>query len=166
MLPFYSSLYAFIPRKSRPVSCCPLFLSKGGVPGGVLDGELVSVSGLFCKGGMQLKQILLGQGPKLIPPQLSQGGVGGGVHGKDPLLGWGSCCAAGVPEAGGGDGSYSISHCGGRSLPQSSLHSHSRSPHVLQPYSKSKRDSTFFFKAQLFLHNHSYLIIFIFNLFF
>ena len=84
---------------TRPVSSCTLFLSKGGVPGGVLDGELVSVSGLFCNGSMQLKQILLGQGPKLIPPQLSQGGVGGGVHEEDPLLGWGSCCAVGASAA-------------------------------------------------------------------
>ena len=41
-----------------------LFLNRGGVPGGVLDGEPVAVLALhFDKGEMQLKQTLLGQGP-------------------------------------------------------------------------------------------------------
>ena len=91
-------------------------LSKGGgVPGGVLDGELV-VLGLGCKGGTQAKQTLLGQGPKFIPPQLVHGGVGGGVHGAEPLLGWGRCSTVGpvVGVAGGEDGVEV-----GRDLPQS-----------------------------------------------
>ena len=44
---------------------------------------------------MQLKQRLLGLGPKLTPPQLTHGGVGGGVHGNDgnvSLKGWGGFC--------------------------------------------------------------------------
>ena len=54
-----------------------------GVPGGVFDGESVFGSSLSSKGGMQPKQTLLGQGPKLTPPQLEHGGVGGGVHGLE-----------------------------------------------------------------------------------
>ena len=69
-------------------------LSWGGVPGGVLDGAPVTDSSLFSKGGMQLKQTLLGQGPKSTPPQLVHGRVGGGVHGAE--LGRGKYCAAGV----------------------------------------------------------------------
>ena len=57
------------------------------MPGGVRDGELDVLTGLLCKGGMQLKQTLLGEGPKLTPPQLSQGGVGGGVQGEGTQLG-------------------------------------------------------------------------------
>ena len=59
--------------------------ARGGVPGGVLDGELVLSSDSICKGGMQAKQTLLGQGPKFVLPQLSQGGVVGGDH-EDELL--------------------------------------------------------------------------------
>ena len=32
---------------------------------------------------MQAKQTLLGHGPKLTPPQVVHGGVGGGVHGDE-----------------------------------------------------------------------------------
>ena len=63
-------------------ACCSN-LSRGGVPGGVLDGELASGSGILCNVGMQPKQTLLGQGPKFMPPQLLHGGVGGGVHGDE-----------------------------------------------------------------------------------
>ena len=86
-------------------------LSKGGVPGGVLDGELVLGSGLIIKGGIQAKQTLPGQGPKFAPPQLMHGGVGGGVHDDGQLLGWEGCRCA---EAGGEDGSKVVAHCGGR----------------------------------------------------
>ena len=50
-------------------------LSKGGVPGGVLDEELVLGSGLIIKGVIQAKQTLPGQGPKFAPPELMNGGV-------------------------------------------------------------------------------------------
>ena len=52
----------------------------GGVPGGVLDGELLEEGALLWSGGIQTKQRLPGLGPKFTPPQLSHGGVGGGVH--------------------------------------------------------------------------------------
>ena len=57
-------------------------ICSGGVPGGVLDGELL-LSGciLLSSGGMQTKQRLLGLGPYFIPPQPSHGGVKGGVQG-------------------------------------------------------------------------------------
>ena len=71
-------------------------LSKGGVPGGVLDGEPVLDWCSLCKGGIHAKQTISGQGPKITPPQLVQGGVGGGVHIDEPWLGRGRCCAAGV----------------------------------------------------------------------
>ena len=45
---------------------------------------------VVCKGGIQLKQISLGLGPKLIPPHEVHGGVGGGVHGYPILDGGGS----------------------------------------------------------------------------
>ena len=61
----------------------------GGVPGGVLEGELLTCDGLLCMWGIQIKQRSLGLGPKLIPRQLVHGGVGGGVHGDTPLLGGG-----------------------------------------------------------------------------
>ena len=61
--------------------------TRGGVPGGVLDGELVLSSDSICKGGMQAKQTLLGQGPKFVLPQLSHGGVGGGDHEYEVLPG-------------------------------------------------------------------------------
>ena len=58
-----------------PSRCC------GGVPGGVREGEpLPSGGGLISRGGIHPKQRLLGLGPKFIPPQISHGGVGGGVH--------------------------------------------------------------------------------------
>ena len=41
----------------------------GGVSGGVLGGELWVEFGLICNGGMHPKQMLLGHGPKLTPPQ-------------------------------------------------------------------------------------------------
>ena len=60
-------------------------LIDGGVPGGVVVGELLLLCGdVLCSGGMHTKQRSLGLGPKLIPPQLVHGGVGGGVHG--PLI--------------------------------------------------------------------------------
>ena len=59
---------------------------------------------------MQLKQTLLGHGPKLTPPQLSQGGLGGGVQGEDPQLGLEGDCVAGVSEVGGADGSVGVGH--------------------------------------------------------
>ena len=67
-------------------------LINGGEPGGVLDGELGLLLGrdLHSKGGIQLKQRLLGLGPKFTPPQPSHGGVGGGVHGYDPPIGGGA----------------------------------------------------------------------------
>ena len=40
-----------------------LVLSRGGVPGGVLDGELDVLSGCLGKEGIQVKHILPGQGP-------------------------------------------------------------------------------------------------------
>ena len=76
-------------------------LNIGGVPGGVSEGELQRVESLLGKGGIHLKQRLLGLGPKFTPPQVVHGGVGGGVHGGEPLFGGGGCCSAGV---GGGDG--------------------------------------------------------------
>ena len=42
----------------------------GGVPGGVLDGELLEEGALLWSGGIQTKQRLPGLGPKLTPPQL------------------------------------------------------------------------------------------------
>ena len=89
-------------------------LSKGGVPGGVLDGELEQGSGWIVKGGMQAKQTLPGQGPKFAPPQLMHGGVGGGVHADGPLLGRAGCRGALVSEVGGEDGSEVVTHCDGR----------------------------------------------------
>ena len=89
-------------------------LSKGGVSGGVLDGELVLGSGLIVKGGVQAKQTLPGQGPKFAPPQLMHGGVGGGVHADGPLLGRGGCRGALVSEVGGEDVSEVVIHCDGR----------------------------------------------------
>ena len=53
---------------------------------------------MLCRGGIQLKQISLGLGPKFIPPQLPHGGVGGGVHGvagHDVLL---ACGGSGVAK--------------------------------------------------------------------
>ena len=38
---------------------------------------------------MQAKQTLLGQGPKLTPPQVVHGGVGGGVHEDEIDAAWG-----------------------------------------------------------------------------
>ena len=56
----------------------------GGVPGGVHEEEsLISGGVFFSSGGIHPKQRLEGLGPKLIPPQLSHGGVGGGVHEDD-----------------------------------------------------------------------------------
>ena len=61
-----------------PNLCC----DGGGVPGGVREGELLlSGGGLVLRGGIHPKHRLPGHGPKLIPPQPSHGGVGGGVHG-------------------------------------------------------------------------------------
>ena len=51
-------------------ACC------GGVPGGVVDGELLLICAAVGKGGIHLKQMLLGLGPKFIPPQELHGGVG------------------------------------------------------------------------------------------
>ena len=73
------------------------------MPGGVLDGDgdLPEVLGgdLLCSGGIQTIHTLLGLGPKFIPPQLLQGGVGGGVHEDDrPLLGGGRSGAVKVRE--------------------------------------------------------------------
>ena len=50
-------IYGLVYQMRRP-------LSGGGVPGGVLDGELVQggVSGMV-RGGMQPKHTLVGQGP-------------------------------------------------------------------------------------------------------
>ena len=66
-------------------SLFPIYACKGGVPGGVLDGD-GDLPRLLCgdvirSGGIHTKQTLLGLGPKFIPPQLLHGGVGGGVHG-------------------------------------------------------------------------------------
>ena len=70
------------------LSCFSFNLGKGGggVPGGVVDGDSMQDSDLLRRGGRQGKQTLLGLGPKLIPPQLMHGGVGGGVHGRDTQL--------------------------------------------------------------------------------
>ena len=62
------------------------YLNRGGVPGGVVEGELLLGAPSLCRGGIQLKHMLLGLGPKFTPPQLVHGGVGGGVHGGEPLL--------------------------------------------------------------------------------
>ena len=87
----------------------PTSLRSGGVPGGVLAGEegdrsLLICGDLICSGGRQRKHSLLGLGPKFIPPQVIQGGVGGGVHGDE--MGGGSRGAVnvfeGVGEGGGG----------------------------------------------------------------
>ena len=40
---------------------------------------------------MQPKQTLPGQGPKFGPPQLPHGGVGGGDHDDEPLVGPEGC---------------------------------------------------------------------------
>ena len=74
-------------------------LSAGGVPGGVLVGEHLRDS--LRRGGIHLKQTLVGLGPKLTPPPLVHGGVGGGVHVDKPLLGGGG---GRVDEVGGGEG--------------------------------------------------------------
>ena len=72
-----------------------------GVPGGVLEGELL-LSGCG-RGGIHRIQRLLGLGPKFIPPQAVHGGFGGGDHGDNkPLLGGGESRDAGV--VGGGKG--------------------------------------------------------------
>ena len=64
-----------------PSTCC------GGVQGGVHGVELLlSCSVLLFRGGINPNQKLLGLGPNLTPPQLSHGGVGGGVY-EDLLLG-------------------------------------------------------------------------------
>ena len=74
-------------------------LCNGGVPGGVLEGELWLLGGnLFSKGGIQPKQRLLGLGQKLTPPHSMLGWVGGGVHGYNPLPGEGWYCVADVSD--------------------------------------------------------------------
>ena len=75
-------------------------LIVGGVPGGVLEGEMLFCGDLHRKGEIHLKQRLFGLGPKLIPPQLVHGGVGGGVHDDESLLGGGRSRVDGV---GGGE---------------------------------------------------------------
>ena len=87
----------------------------------------MSGSDLLFKGGMQPKQILLGLGPKVTPPHVPHGGVGGGDHDDEQLLGRGGCCDAGVSEgvAGREDGSKDVA----QSPVTESPHSHSRSPH-------------------------------------
>ena len=71
-------------------------LIVGGVPGGVLEGEMLFCGDLHRKGEIHLKQRLFGLGPKLIPPQLvhMHGGVGGGVHDDESQLG--RSCVDGV----------------------------------------------------------------------
>ena len=72
-----------------------------GVPGGVLEGELL-LSGWGWVGIHRIQR-LLGLGPKFIPPQAVHGGFGGGDHGDNkPLLGGGESRDAGV--VGGGEG--------------------------------------------------------------
>ena len=122
------SLCYIIPGSSGLVLVAVCFnLSRGGVPGGVRDGELASGSGLLCNGGMQPKQILLGHGPKFTPPHVSHGGVGGGDHGDEPLLVRRGCWDSGVSKSAAG-GKY-----GSKDIAQSSVtespHSHSHSPH-------------------------------------
>ena len=56
------------------------------------------------EGEIHLKQRLAGPGPKLTPPQLVHGGVGGGVHVDTPLLGLGRSCASADEMGGGKDG--------------------------------------------------------------
>ena len=90
----------------------PCYCKEGGVPGGVLDGDgdlsELLCGDLLCNGGIQTIHTLLGLGPKFIPPQLLQGGVGGGVHEDDrPLLDWGRSGDVKVREGvvtGGGGG--------------------------------------------------------------
>ena len=79
-----------------------------GVPGGVLDGELLLACDVLCKGGIHLKHTSLGLGPKLIPPQELHGGVGGGVHGHTVIGGgWSAAEDVSVDVASGGGSSGS-----------------------------------------------------------
>ena len=73
----------------------------GGVPGGVLDGEIQLVlvcSVIICRGGIHTKQELPGLGPKFTPPHFSHGGVGGRVHGEGPRQGEEGSVADGVSK--------------------------------------------------------------------
>ena len=91
-------------------------LRSGGVPGGVLDSELQLLTCNLLSTGIHTKQRLLGLGPKFIPPQLSHGGVRGGVHADDSLLGEGMDRLAEAFEddvVGGEDGGEAITLCGG-----------------------------------------------------
>ena len=114
-------------------------LIRGGVPGGVLEGELRLGGDFFLSCEMQTMQRLFGLGPIFTPQQLTDGGVGGGVHGVEPPLhARGDCRGAGV---GGGDG---CDVCSKDLSPLTeSSHSHWFRPHSGQPYSTSKRDLNF-----------------------
>ena len=102
-------MHHLFPLKSFLLLISVISLCKGGgVPGGVLDGDGDLSELLLCSGGIQTIHTLLGLGPKFIPPQLLQGGVGGGVHEDDgSLLDGGRSGAVKVREGvvtGGGGG--------------------------------------------------------------
>ena len=92
---------------------------------------------MFCNGGIHLKQTSLGLGPKLIPPQVLQAGVGGGVHG-DPTIGEEKSGAVDVK-----DSDHSISGSASHSSIDK-VHFHVLHPHSGHPYNTSKRPVTFF----------------------
>ena len=71
---------------------------------------------------MHAKHTLVGLGPKFTPLHFIHGGVGGGVHGDDALLG------GGQSKADGRESGESVSL-----LSPVALHSQSHSPHSWQP---------------------------------
>ena len=97
------------------------------MPGGVLDGELLSICDVFFNGGIQLKHTSLGLGPKLIPPQELQGGVGGGLHGDSMIA---------EEKSGAADAGFS----GSASSPSTvRVHSHVLHLHSGHPYKTSSK---------------------------
>ena len=106
----------------------------GGVPGGVVDGELLLVCCKLCRGGIHLKHTLLGLGAKLIPPQELHGGVGGGVHGV-PIIGGGGSRSEDVsvnPKEGGREDGFSSKFLSSADK----LHLHELQPHSGHPIEK------------------------------
>ena len=120
-----------------------LLLSRGGggVPGGVLDRELLHAWDELGSGGIHTKHTLLRLGPKFIPPQFIHGGVGGGVHRDDSLI-FGELNVVDETSKVTSDG-WTISEM--LSLSADSMHSHEFKLHSGQPYKTSRSESTFSF---------------------